>query len=50
MKNFAESVLNIEHDGVEFHTKNSDVVTRHNFDQEYLEYDIERQLELESYG
>jgi len=22
----------------------------HNFDQEYLEYDIERQLELESYG
>lgn len=26
------------------------MVTKHNFDQEYLEYDIERQLELESYG
>jgi len=45
-----EKSLIIEYDGVEFHTKNPDVVTRHNFDQEYLEYDIERQLELESYG
>jgi len=45
-----EMSLIIEYDGVEFHTKNPDVVTRHNFDQEYLEYDIERQLELESYG
>lgn len=36
--------------GVAFHTKNPDRVTRHNFDQEYLEYDAERQLELESYG
>ena len=25
-------------------------MTQHNFDQEYLEYDVERQLELESYG
>jgi len=30
--------------------RNPDIVTRHNFDQEYLEYDAERQLELESYG
>ena len=45
-----EKSLIIEYDGVEFHTKNPDLVTRHNFDQEYLEYDAERQLELESYG
>ncbi len=45
-----EKSLIIEYDGVEFHTKNPDRVTRHNFDQEYLEYDAERQLELESYG
>jgi very-short-patch-repair endonuclease len=45
-----EKSLIIEYDGVEFHTRNPDIVTRHNFDQEYLEYDAERQLELESYG
>jgi very-short-patch-repair endonuclease len=45
-----EKSLIIEYDGVEFHTKNPDVVTKHNFDQEYLEYDAQRQLELESYG
>ena len=45
-----EKSLIVEYDGVEFHTKNPDVVTKHNFDQEYLEYDAERQLELESYG
>jgi very-short-patch-repair endonuclease len=45
-----EKSLIIEYDGVEFHTKNPDLVTKHNFDQEYLEYDAERQLELESYG
>jgi len=45
-----EKSLIIEYDGVEFHTRNPDIVTRHNFDQEYLEYDTERQLELESYG
>ena len=45
-----EKSLIIEYDGVEFHTKNPDIVTRHNFDQEYLEYDARRQLELESYG
>ncbi|MBN1101847.1 MAG: AAA family ATPase [Deltaproteobacteria bacterium] len=45
-----EKSLIIEYDGVEFHTKNPDLVTKHNFDREYLEYDAERQLELESYG
>lgn len=45
-----EKSLIIEYDGVEFHTQNPDIVTKHNFDQEYLEYDTERQLELESYG
>jgi hypothetical protein len=45
-----EKSLVIEYDGVEFHTRNPDIVTQHNFDQEYLEYDVERQLELESYG
>ena len=45
-----EQSLIIEYDGVEFHTQDPDIVTKHNFDQEYLEYDLERQLELESYG
>lgn len=45
-----ERSLILEYDGVEYHTKNPDMVTAHNFSQEYLEYDIERQLELESYG
>ncbi len=45
-----EKSLIIEYDGLEFHTKNPEVVTAQNFDQEYLEYDIERQVELESYG
>ena len=45
-----EKSLIIEYDGLEFHTNNPDIVTAHNFDREYLEYDVERQLELESYG
>jgi very-short-patch-repair endonuclease len=45
-----EKSLIIEYDGVEFHTRNPDVVTAHNFDQEYLEYDVQRQLELEGFG
>jgi very-short-patch-repair endonuclease len=48
--NGKEKSLIIEYDGVEFHTRNPDVVTAHNFDQEYLEYDVQRQLELESFG
>lgn len=46
----SERSLILEYDGVEYHTKNPEVVTAHNFSQEYLDYDIERQLELESYG
>jgi very-short-patch-repair endonuclease len=45
-----EKSLIIEYDGLEYHTKNPDIVTRQNFDREYLEYDVERQLELQSYG
>ena len=45
-----EQTLILEYDGVEYHTKNPDVVTAHNFTQEYLDYDISRQIELESYG
>ncbi len=48
--NGKEKSLIIEYDGVEFHTNNPDRVTAHNFDQEYLEYDVQRQLELESFG
>lgn len=45
-----EQSLILEYDGIEYHTKNPDMVTSHNFSQEYLDYDIERQLELENYG
>jgi hypothetical protein len=45
-----EQSLILEYDGVEYHTKNPEVVTAHNFSQEYLDYDIERQLELRNYG
>jgi len=45
-----EKSLILEYDGVEFHTKNPDMVTGHNFTQEYLDYDVNRQIELESYG
>ncbi len=45
-----EQSLILEYDGLEYHTKNPDIVNEYNFSQEYLEYDIQRQLELESYG
>jgi len=45
-----ERSLIIEYDGVEYHTKNPELVTAHNFSQDYIEYDIDRQLNLESYG
>jgi len=45
-----EKSLILEYDGLEYHTKNPEIVTAHSFSQEYLDYDIERQLELESYG
>jgi very-short-patch-repair endonuclease len=45
-----EKSLIIEYDGLEFHFRNPETVTRDTIDQEYLEYDAQRQLELESYG
>lgn len=45
-----EKSLIIEYDGIEYHTKNPEIVTEHTFSQQYLDRDIERQLELESYG
>lgn len=45
-----EQTLILEYDGVEYHTKNPDMVTKHTFSQQYLDYDVSRQLELESYG
>jgi hypothetical protein len=49
-KSGKDQSLIIEYDGIEFHAKDSNIVTAANFDREYLEYDINRQLELESYG
>lgn len=50
-KNGKEHPLIIEYDGLEFHTKRPyEVYSESTFSQEYLEYDIQRQLELESYG
>lgn len=45
-----EQVLILEYDGVEFHFKNPSEVDQQNFSHEYLDYDVSRQLELESYG
>lgn len=45
-----EKSLIIEYDGVEFHFENPETITKQNYDQEYIEYDIQRQLELEQYG
>ena len=45
-----EQTLILEYDGVEYHTKNPDIVTKHNFSQLYTDYDISRQIELRSYG
>lgn len=46
-----EKTLILEYDGLEYHTKNPSIVkSLEDFKEEYLEYDITRQLELESYG
>jgi very-short-patch-repair endonuclease len=46
-----EKSLILEYDGLEYHTKDPSVVkSLDDFKEEYLEYDIARQLELESYG
>lgn len=50
-ENGKEKALIIEYDGVEYHTKDPDsVINSDSFSRQYLEYDLERQLELESYG
>lgn len=45
-----EQTLILEYDGIEYHYKNPEEVNVDNFSQEYIDYDINRQLELESYG
>lgn len=46
-----EKSLILEYDGLEYHTKDPHTVkSLEDFRGEYLEYDIKRQLELESYG
>lgn len=46
-----EKSLILEYDGLEYHTQDPEVVrSLEDFKAEYLEYDIARQLELESYG
>lgn len=49
-KDGKENSVIIEYDGIEFHFRDPETVTAHNFSQQYLEYDIQRQLELESFG
>lgn len=46
-----EKSLILEYDGLEYHAKDPSIVrSLEDFKEEYLEYDITRQLELESYG
>lgn len=46
-----EKSLILEYDGLEYHTQDPAVVrSLEDFKAEYLEYDLTRQLELESYG
>jgi len=42
--------LILEYDGLEYHFKNPNEVSSHNLSNEFIDYDIQRQLELESYG
>lgn len=45
-----EEMLILEYDGLEYHFKNPRDVDNLNFSQSYLDYDMARQMELESYG
>lgn len=46
-----EKSLILEYDGLEYHVNDPAAVrSLEDFKEEYLEYDIARQLELESYG
>ncbi len=50
-RNGQEKSLILEYDGLEYHTKDPRTVrSLDDFRSEYLEYDIQRQLELEGYG
>lgn len=42
--------LILEYDGLEYHFKNQNEVPSNLLSSEYIDYDIQRQLELESYG
>ena len=45
-----EETLILEYDGPEYHFQNPRDVNNLNFSQSYLDYDTQRQMELESYG
>jgi very-short-patch-repair endonuclease len=45
-----EETLILEYDGLEYHFQNPCDVNNLNFSQSYLDYDTQRQMELESYG
>jgi very-short-patch-repair endonuclease len=45
-----EKSLILEYDGFEYHFKDTDNTNKYNYSNQYIEYDMQRQLELESYG
>jgi very-short-patch-repair endonuclease len=45
-----EETLILEYDGLEYHFRNPRDVNNLDFSQSYLDYDMARQMELESYG
>jgi very-short-patch-repair endonuclease len=49
-KGSKEETLILEYDGLEYHFQNPRDVNNLNFSQSYLDYDTQRQMELESYG
>ena len=49
-ENGKERTLILEYDGLEFHFKDAGDVSRNALSREFIDYDISRQLELESYG
>jgi len=49
-KDGKQKSLILEYDGLEYHFKDTNNVNKYNYSTQYLEYDIQRQLELESYG
>lgn len=45
-----EKSLILEYDGFEYHFKDTGNINKYNYSNQYIEYDMQRQLELESYG